>query len=497
MSADTIKNEFDTVIELFLRKVDETVSEKTGKKYKKKTFPFDSKYNPNNEVRKTLSDFLEGKPNEAENFNTLTQKIISEEEPSIAQSNFNTYLKLISEVNAQDIAPELIEPIIGLGYTLEFKLTEFNRLVGKKSALEIDRKHLSLLSNDDYFDIETGKWIALKKPYCPEVLDRNIERQMKTMFVETCFRNAFEEYIQNPERFQGSDGKINFFQRYGYNYDYLTYDTYFSYYVKKRLLEDQIKDAGKNLFTLRHLENNNRTEQTEVAVIFQLNATQIPVFSENILNYSTLARSNPNSIFANYADLFSQNQLMALSDVLKSFVGRIRTIDSANLDEWQLKTISDYFQNEFIEIKGEDVPTKLSHAQNYNSRYIAADLFQEIKQVLKGEITSLKQNTTLEQIVTNLEQINENTSRAINYLSSIDSRLKQIGKRQEQIITQNTESLNMQYHMINGVYALGRVISSFRFENHTLFSDTYAGPRLSFDNALRGLRQNPTIKTLN
>lgn len=488
-------DELKEILELFQRGVEQFQRE-TGKIYRKKTFPFDSQ-DDNNEVRKTLSDFLEGKPNNAESFNTLTQKLVSEDEPSVAQSNFNTYLRLISEINIKDINSERIEPVIGLGYTLEFKLTEFNRLVGKKNALEINRKHLSLLSNEDYIDIETGEWITLKEPYLPKVLDEQIERKMKTMFSDVCFKRAFEEYIENPQRFQEDNGEINFFQRYGDKSVFSTYDTYFSYYIRKKLLEDKIKDAGKNIISLRRLENNDRTEKTNATVISQLDATQIPLFSENILNYSTLARSNPSSIFANYSELLSQNQLMALSDVLKSFVGRVRTIDSTNLEQWQLETISDYFQNEFKEIKGNDTPTKLSQAQSYNSRYIAADLFQEIKQVLKGELTNLRQNATLEHIIHNIEQINENTGLALNYLSSIDSRLERVENRQERIIRQNTESLNMQFHMLNGVYALGRVISSFRFENHTLFSSTYAGPRLSFDNALRGLRQNPQIKTLN
>lgn len=468
-------------------------------KYRKKTFPFDSEEDANSEVRKTLSDFLEGKPNDAESFSALTQKLISEDEPSVAQNNFNTYLRLISEINLSDISPERIEPVIGLGYTLEFKLAEFNRLIGKKSALEINRKSFFLIGEDDYFDIDTEKWITLRKPYLPEKLDEEVRCHMgsRTILIDDCFKFAFKEYIENPYRFEKENGEINFFQRYGDKSVFSTYDNYFSYYINKKILLDKIDAAGKNIFALRRLENDDIREKKEEEVISQLDATQISLFSENILNYSTLARSNHSSLFANYSDLFSQNQLMALSDVLQSFVGRIRTIDSTNLEEWQLKTISDYFQNEFMEIKGHDIPTKLSQAQSYNSRYIAADLFQEIKQVLKGELTSLKQNTTLEHIIYNVEQINENTGKALKYLSSIDGRLEQIGNSQERIIRQNRESLDMQYHMTNGVYALGRVISSFRFENHTLFSSTYAGPRLSFDNALIGLRQNPQVKTLN
>ncbi len=452
----------------------------------------------NNGISEVVNDFLDGKSNESE-VDNLTRELIAQDDPEQADGQLNELMDLVSQKRADGLAEDRSSAIMGLAYALDFRLTDFDRLVGKKSALEINKLSTSELTDNDYIDIETGKWIRLHEPFKP-MQDLYGAKFLNSWEIDRVIESAFEKYIKNPGQYlvrskgesDESMPKIEFFSPFSNNEKMVSqYNDYLTYLATKKTLEEKIKSAGKTLFSLRWDENHKRKNNAVEEVYSQLNATQIPLFSENIILYGQVGKDNPASLFAAYSELFSQNQLVGLSDVLKSFVGRVRTTE---LEEWQIKVISNYFQDKFREIKGFDTPTKLSHSQSYNSRYIAADMYQDIGQVLKGELTGIRQTEALTKIVRNVEAINTNTAKALGYLSSIGNTLERMERQNHEF---QQESLNMQFETLRGIYALGRVMSSFRFEHHTLLTDTYAGPRLSFDNAINGLTSDSQATRLN
>ena len=153
-------------------------------------------------------------------------------------------------------------------------------------------------------------------------------------------------------------------------------------------------------------------------------------------------------------------------------------------------------------LRGYSQPSKMSDATSHGTRYLAADLLQDIQQVIRGELQTLRQNEVLTSIVRNIETLNNHAEQALGYLDSIDRGVKSIDRGVQYLKKAADNSLEMQWHSLKGIYALGQVVSSIRIVvpgGILGLTPMVSGPTLSFEDALRGYNpeNRPRVQSIN